>query len=474
MAGRLFQRPGLPGHKFPSLQPGLLTGPVPPRAYGTQEAVDISISGWSRGTTLLAQGAVPAFIFAAAQFFDPSNAQGQVFDPAPGPAVTKVSNFVSAGQQQYVDSLQFLDAPQPGGFTPRVVAQVTASQADSSQIQPTVFKSAASAPVATTGFLGVRITAAPENTDLSISGWSRGTALLAQGAVPPGIYAAPQLDLTPPSAVYKSTRAAIVVSGIVPQGIYASPPDPTQQFGSVWDSAINLQGGTIGFEIRMGGHSQALYDAEAGKSKVWRQTTTPPVSGILASFFSVPPQADPTQRPPVLTPVSPTPPVVLGPTLYQTLFAGPQLLDLTQQAYIQQAIQVGIVVPPVIVIPPGDQGSSVRHRHTTLLEREQQRKKLFRKKKIRFNLPKEQQEIIEEIVEEAQKPDVSRETLKVQYIEELARWLGDREKATAKTLAELFDADVEARKQEQAQLLAFDEEEEEAIAILTAWWMNEG
>lgn len=141
--------------------------------------------------------------------------------------------------------------------------------------------------------------------------------------------------------------------------------------------------------------------------------------------------------------------------------------------------------PPVIVPPEADQGG-VRHvppvtqnvRHEkTLFERELERKKLFRKKKIRYMLPPEQQQIVEESVKVAASSAllddgaVSRREIdaKVRYVEELSRWLLDAEKLTAKTLDDLWSLDVAARRHEMAQQL----EEEEAVAILAAWWMND-
>lgn len=135
----------------------------------------------------------------------------------------------------------------------------------------------------------------------------------------------------------------------------------------------------------------------------------------------------------------------------------------------------GPVPPPPDVPVVSDQGG-VRHQNVrhekTLVERELERKQLFRKKKIRFALPVEQQEIVEKAVQKAAETPKADEALlaKATYLEELARWLGDSEKATAKALEELFTQDVENRKEE----IALNSEEEEAIAILTAWWMNEG
>lgn len=139
----------------------------------------------------------------------------------------------------------------------------------------------------------------------------------------------------------------------------------------------------------------------------------------------------------------------------------------------------GIVPPVVITIVDSSGGArhdTVRHdrvRHEkTLVEREKERRKLFRKKKVRFALPPEQQEIVEKAVQTAAETPETDAALKakVTYLEELTRWLGDAQKATAKTLEDLFTLDVEQRQQEMELI----EEEEEAIAILTAWWMNEG
>lgn len=112
-------------------------------------------------------------------------------------------------------------------------------------------------------------------------------------------------------------------------------------------------------------------------------------------------------------------------------------------------------------------------REKTLLERELERKKLFRKKKIKFALPPEERAIVEAAVQLAATtqtlddgPAPSVLLARARYLETLARGLEQTERLNSQLLSELWDADVASRKEETF--------EEEAIAILAAWWMNEG
>lgn len=124
----------------------------------------------------------------------------------------------------------------------------------------------------------------------------------------------------------------------------------------------------------------------------------------------------------------------------------------------------GTIGAPTLVVARSEGG----FRHKTLLERELERKKLFRKKKIKYALPPEEREIIEEAVQIAvQAEEAPVQSAKIRYIETLARGLQQTELLNAATLNQLWEMDVEARKREVA--LA---EEEEAIAILSAWWIN--
>lgn len=367
----------------PYLQQGSSpSGPVPPALYGTQENVDLSISSWSRGTGLLAQGLVPLMLIAGPQF-NPQQVQAQIFPTVrtPPATATAVETFVQVGPQQYVDSPSRVFPPQIVGATPRVSPLLQGGpQPDLTQVS-SFFPAVRTPPAATSGNLGAQVRGAPELADLSIASWSRGTGLLAQGAVPPFISAAPQVDQTPLGAFWESAASAPAATfGPVPPFVKAPPQadpsqiaarvfpsvrtppaagtlilrfiatlpqsDQTPTTALVWSPAYDAQGSGLSVEYRFGAHAVAIHNAETLKSRFWSSLATPPsVTGILGQFVATVPQLENRQFSSVWASQKagqPTP-------ILQQLRGAPQVVDLTQQGSIFPAAKTQPVqgaVPP--------------------------------------------------------------------------------------------------------------------------------
>lgn len=164
---------------------------------GTEGNVDTSISGWTRGSSRLAQGLVPLMLLASPQFDPGSQLQAQVLEAVRAPVVTPVPvKFVRADQQQYVDSPSIVIESLFSGAKPRVPPFTSA---------------------------------APEQIDLSISGWSRGTTRLPRGPIPFVALVTPQPDLTQVSSIWSSVRTPAAVFGRLPLPVLTTPqPDLTQ------------------------------------------------------------------------------------------------------------------------------------------------------------------------------------------------------------------------------------------------------
>lgn len=394
---------------------GLPTGPVTPQIYATQENVDLGIEGWARGTSLLAQGLVPFLVIGAMQF--PQEVRAQVFQSVKTPpVVATVSKFFSVPQQQYADTSGQVFVP-VSGFTPRTIqifqggpqlldlalqAQFSEpSPANQGRVPPLtagnpqpdmtqysqVYGSVRTPPALASGIIPPFTRAAPEQIDLGIEGWVRGTTLLNQGNVPPFTRASPQLDVTqstniwapaktqpavltgpvPPtvlaspqpdttqaSKVWPSLRTPpVVTTGPVPVMVVTGPQNPTQIAPVVWDSATDLQGDSLSSEYRHGGHALALHAAEGLKSRLFQSApTVPVVSGFLGSVVLTLPQNEERPVRQIFTSKASgqTTPVI------RSLWAAPQLADLTLQASISGAtltpVVVGVTVVPVPPVSP--------------------------------------------------------------------------------------------------------------------------
>lgn len=319
------------------------------------QQADLGIEGWTRGTSLLAQGMVPLFIAAAAQF-NPQPAQARIFSPASTPpVVASAVRLVQTREQEYRNSPSVVWRSVVAGSTPYPIELVAgAPQVDPTQVAARLW-APASAPAAAAGQLSPFITGAPEQADLSIEGWVRGTSLLAQGAVPRRISAQPQPDITqasriwatsatqpvfgavPPytlaqpqpdtmqrSVIWQSqpapfsgtlgayvvvpqqpdTRQAskvwpavvtppAIVTGPVPQPVVTRPQFPFQSRGWIWQPTVD-QGPGLSLDIRFGLHALAIHSAEAGKSRIWKSQPAPP-SGVLGKFIIAPQQPDTRQ-----------------------------------------------------------------------------------------------------------------------------------------------------------------------------------
>lgn len=419
MVAPLFRRKGFPQPKFPvQLNTQLPTATVPSSEYL-----------W--GTHAVAT-------------HNAENVKSAVFRSvaAATVVVTGVAAFISAPQQAYADVQPFVQKSLVSGQTTPVIPRVSGAPQQADLTLQVVFSRPITSPQGPT----VRpFTAAPLQVDLTQQAWLKAPTQVRQSAVPPPVWQGQADPSQLASSIWSPASTPVVITPNPIAGFFVVPPQneerPTRQ---VWPSQFAGQTTpvlpfTIGGPQRLDFTQQAMFTPAAITQVV---IITGPT---VFPNAPVPPQADTTVNPSIVwtpstfSPSAPTP-------------------------------------PPVVVVVTDSSGArhdSVRHRHEkTLVEREKERKQLFRKKKIRFALPPEQQEIVEQAVQAAaETPEIDTALLsKAKYVEELARWLGDAQKATAKTLEDLFAADVEQRKQE----LALNDEEDEAIAILTAWWMNEG
>lgn len=354
------------------------------------QQVDLGIEGWHRGTSLLAQGLVPLTLLASPQF--PNQAYGKAFPSVRAGSIPKPAISPIFAAPQYADlsiegwhrGVPFAtDVVGPTGKVPALVR--AAPQPDLTQ-RSAIYQSVRTPPVLLTGKLGNYINAAPQQIDLGIEGWHRGVPFA--------------LDIPPPTGKVMSFAVAL---GQI----------PWQAPSNVYEPAPGNQGTGLSTEYRWGGHARAIHHAETLKSKVFPSAWSPPPpvpgayipqifgspqadpSQLKAWFirsgqpaplgptvtpFTVPPQTDPSQLKAAFFPSVAPAPLIFGPTLFKTLFAGPQVLDLTQQAYFQQAIQVGIVIP---VVTP-EQSTPGRIRHDWWKSKEEVERKRLKEKTKRL------------------------------------------------------------------------------------------
>jgi hypothetical protein len=271
-----------------------------------------------------------AVILLAPQF-DPSlQLQAKVFPSARTAPVT--GSFVSAPQQQYVDSTARLSPAAIAGSKPASSQNVFgAPQLVDLTLQGFVQPSARTPPVAASAPRVVF--GSQENLDLGIEGWSRSPSLLNQGIVPPFTRTDPQPDPTQTAKVFAASvpppapsgrlsaflRAApeqidlgieawhrhpaernfvVPTTGPVPQSVLVTPQaDTTQIAASVWASASTTQGSSASVEYRFGAHAIALVGAEALKNAIWPSLRSPPavVTGAVPQTVIGAPQADTSQ-----------------------------------------------------------------------------------------------------------------------------------------------------------------------------------
>lgn len=371
---------------------GLPTGPVLPTITGAPQDADLSIDGWHRGTSLLKQGILGAVILLAPQF-DPSlQLQAKVFPSARTAPVT--GSFVSAPQQQYVDSTARLSPVAVAGSKPASSQNAFgAPQFVDLTLQGFVQSSARTPPVVSSA--AKVVFGSQENLDLGIEGWSRAPSLLNQGIVPPFTRTDPQPDSTQIAKVFAASttppvtsgnlgsylRAApeqidlgieawhrhpaerhvlVVTTGLVPQSILAQPQADTSQIAaSIWTSAVTPSGSTNSAEYRWGGHAIATHLAEAQKSDLWLSVRTPPatLTGPVPPLVLAPPQADSSQRAAIVQPSLRTPPAITPNPIAASFFVPPQI-DPTQLAArifpsvaTPPTILTGFVRPMVLVAP---------------------------------------------------------------------------------------------------------------------------
>lgn len=287
------------------------------------ESVDLSIEGWHRGTSLLAQGAVPALTGARQDVTDPI--QGSVWPPARTQPVASSA----------------------------VPATIYAAPSDTSQLAAQVWRTATTQPVS--GVIPAFTLAAPELVDLGIEGWHRGVSLLAQGGVPQLIAAYSIPDIKQTANIWPSVRTPpAAASGDIVKPIFAAPQYPPYVAAVTWDAATSPQGPGSSAEFRFGSHAVALYAAEARKSRLFGGGQPAPlVSGDLGTFVRAAPQLVDLTLQARIVPAAITQPVQ-GAVPVMTRGA-PQTVDLTQQGWIRSTTPFGSAplaqgaVPPLVL-----------------------------------------------------------------------------------------------------------------------------
>lgn len=232
--------------------------------WGTQEALDLSISGWTVGGTQANQGPVPPSILIGQ--IDPSQLQPQVWRSVATPPQAipnPVAAFFSIPPQtedrptqtvwrslvagktppviptlwaapQQVDFTQqalFTKPGLPTGPVPPITSGVP--QTDPGQIAPNLWKSVATPPVAPGPPRFVWGT--QESHDLSIGAWAVGGTQALQGPVPATLLASQENPSQIPAVIWKSAVTPPALTGAVPIAVTAGPQaDATQIAAQVW------------------------------------------------------------------------------------------------------------------------------------------------------------------------------------------------------------------------------------------------
>jgi hypothetical protein len=201
------------------------------------------------------------------------------------------------------------------------------------------------------------------------------TPPVATSQVPRFVSSAPQsVDLTQQPAIFKSAPTPIVVSTPLPFRLVQAGPEQVDLSISGWvaESAPMFQGAP---PASIWASPQT--DPTQIAAQIWKPAATPPaVSGFLGTYVSVPAQIEerPTrqvwpsqisgQTPPVIKSIWAAPQIVdltlqaviLGPAItppvvsyaVPQLYASPQLIDLTQQGWIRGTAPMGQgPVPPL-------------------------------------------------------------------------------------------------------------------------------
>ena len=265
-------------------------------------------------------------LYAAPQA-DTSQVQGQIFGiPVVPPVPTGSDQYEFGTHATTIANSQFPGAVWASVRTPSVVVANTprtlfgAPQSDPTQIQPSVW-----GPVALTaqGYLILVADGTPQQVDLTIQGWVRGTSGPIQGKVPPLVQGAPQqADLSLKAVL---TQPLSRVCYAVPQ-LWASPQyvDLTIQ-GWVEETAPQMQGKVPALTRDDPQIADLTLQATFTAS-----SSTPPVLGPTIRQFVVPAQSDlnvsysVVWTPSTFSPSAPLPPVKFGPIRVVTAKVGLQ------------------------------------------------------------------------------------------------------------------------------------------------------
>jgi hypothetical protein len=203
--------------------------------------------------------------------------KSKVWGPARNRSGLLACTFIVVGQQAYVDvQPQIRPSQQLGGavVTPQMLGKyVSTVQADTTQIQPQIFKSVrgvapSPAPIA-------RIFASPQFADLTQQG-QFSQPIVNTGWLVSYISAAPD-----PTEVASQIRYPWITASS------ATPP------------ALPGNGPTVGASYTFGSHAAVLYNAEAAKTQVWRsvQASLTPPKPVAGYYFIAPQVIDLTLQP---------------------------------------------------------------------------------------------------------------------------------------------------------------------------------
>lgn len=247
--------------------------------------------------------------------------------------------FVSIPPQAPPQSLcqLFRSAGPVQGRLPSAVS--ARSQSDPTQSSALIFKSARTPPVVSSSVPAM--VSGQAQYDLTPRGFVESPQISAQGPVPP---------FTKASQDDPSQRAALVWSPVTPTAV---TPNPIASFFTTV-SQFEERPSRQAFPNQVAGQTPPVIPLVTGgpqrvdlTQQAWLTTPSRTPAYALRSIYAAPQVVDLTQQGSIWS-AQPAAPVVVGATLYKTWFSGPQVVDLTQQAYFQQAIQNGIVVPVVV------------------------------------------------------------------------------------------------------------------------------
>jgi hypothetical protein len=293
--------------------PPVVVTPAPLRSiWASQEALDLSINGWSVEGAQALQGPVPPTIFASQD--DPRQIPAQVWKAqvavatVPNPA----ASFFSIPPQTEDRPTSVIWRSLRAGQTPPVIASFYAAPQQADLTQQAVFAQ----PGLPVGRVPAPTQGAPQLADLTQQGQLSAPTPASQGQVPPLTKGTPQPDPTQVAPLVSPSQGA---PAVVPNPIAPSFVVPPQT------------------EDRP---TRAIFASQ----------TMGATTAVIPSLRAAPQPADLTQQALFVSPSSPP----LSPA-FNSLYATPQQVDLTQQGWILGAAPVKQgPVPPLTFVPVTD------------------------------------------------------------------------------------------------------------------------